>query len=58
MIRLDALRALVAVAEHGNIKDAAEQLHRTTSALSMTLKQIEDRLGGPLFEADRKQTLT
>jgi len=58
MIRLDALRALVAVAEHGNIKDAAEQLNRTTSALSMTLKQIEDRLGGPLFEADRKQTLT
>lgn len=58
MIRLDALRALVAVAEHGNIKDATEQLHRTTSALSMTLKQIEDRLGGPLFEADRKQTLT
>ncbi len=58
MIRLDALRALVAVAEHGNIKDAAEQLHRTTSALSMTLKQVEDRLGGPLFEADRKQTLT
>ena len=58
MIRMEALRALVAVAEHGNIKDAAEQLHRTPSALSMTLKQIEDRLGGPLFEADRKQTLT
>ena len=58
MIRLDALRALVAVADHGNIKDAADQLHRTTSAVSMTLKQIEDRLGGPLFEADRKQTLT
>ena len=58
MIRMDALRALVAVAAHGNIKDAADQLHRTTSALSMTLKQIETRLGGPLFEADRKQTLT
>lgn len=58
MIRLDALRTLVAVADHGNIKDAADQLNRTTSALSMTLKQIEDRLGGPLFEADRKQTLT
>lgn len=58
MIRMDALRALVAVAEHGNIKDAADQLHRTPSALSMTLKQIEDRLGGPLFESDRKQNLT
>ncbi|WP_333869038.1 LysR family transcriptional regulator [Cypionkella sp.] len=58
MIRLEALRALVTVAENGNIKDAADRLHRTPSAVSMTLKQIEDRLGGPLFEADRKQTLS
>lgn len=58
MIRLEALRALVTVAEFGNIKDAADRLHRTPSALSMTLKQIEERLGGPLFEADRKQTLS
>ena len=58
MIRLEALRAFVAVAEHGNIKDAAERLCRTPSALSMTLKQIEDRLGQPLFESDRKSSLT
>lgn len=58
MIRLEALRALVTVAENGNIKDAADRLHRTASAVSMTLKQIEDRLGSPLFEADRKQTLS
>lgn len=58
MIRLEALRALVTVADNGNIKDAADRLHRTPSAVSMTLKQIEDRLGGPLFEADRKQTLS
>ena len=58
MIRLEALRAFVAVAEHGNIKDAAERLCRTPSALSMTLKQIEERLGQPLFETDRKSSLT
>lgn len=58
MIRLEALRAFVEVAEHGNIKDAAEKLYRTPSALSMTLKQIEDRLGCPLFETDRKSSLT
>ncbi len=58
MIRLEALRTLVTVAENGNIKDAADRLHRTPSAVSMTLKQTEDRLGGPLFESDRKQTLS
>ena len=58
MIRLEALRAFVEVAEHGNIKDASEKLYRTPSALSMTLKQIEERLGCPLFETDRKSSLT
>jgi DNA-binding transcriptional LysR family regulator len=58
MLRLEALRAFVEVAEHGNIKDASERLYRTPSALSMTLKQIEDRISCPLFETDRKSTLT
>lgn len=58
MLRLEALRTFVEVADHGNIKDAAERLYRTPSALSMTLKQIEDRLGCPLFETDRKSSLT
>jgi DNA-binding transcriptional LysR family regulator len=58
MIRLEALRAFVEVADHGNIKDASEKLYRTPSALSMTLKQIEDRLACPLFETDRKSSLT
>ena len=58
MLRLEALRAFVEVADHGNIKDASERLFRTPSALSMTLKQIEDRLGCPLFETDRKSSLT
>jgi DNA-binding transcriptional LysR family regulator len=58
MIRLEALRAFVEVADHGNIKDASEKLYRTPSALSMTLKQIEDRLGCSLFETDRKSSLT
>jgi len=58
MIRLEALRAFVEVADHGNIKGASEKLYRTPSALSMTLKQIEDRLGCSLFETDRKSSLT
>jgi len=58
MIKLEALRVFVTVAEAGNIKDAAGQLCRTASAISMTLKQLEDQIGGALFETDRKNDLT
>ncbi|WP_297767459.1 LysR family transcriptional regulator [uncultured Roseovarius sp.] len=58
MIRTEALRAFVTVSEHGNIRDAAEILCRTQSAVSMTLKQLEAELGGPLFESDRKNKMT
>lgn len=57
-MRIEALRAFVTVAECGNIADAAERLHRTPSAVSMTLKGIETQLGAPLFETDRKSNLT
>ncbi|MGV8985140.1 MAG: LysR family transcriptional regulator [Cypionkella sp.] len=58
MIRTEALRVFVTVAECGNIRDAADRLFRTQSAVSMTLKQVEDHLGAPLFESDRKHSLT
>ena len=58
MIRTEALRVFVTVADCGNIRDAADRLLRTQSAISMTLKQIEDHLGAPLFESDRKHSLT
>lgn len=58
VIKLDALRVFAAVAETGNIKDAADTIGRTASAVSMTLKQLEDEVGGALFLTDRKNTLT
>lgn len=58
MISTNPLRVFVHVAECGNIRDAAERLHRTPSAVSMTLKQLEQDLGAPLFETDRKSLLT
>ena len=58
MIKLEAMRVFVTVAELGNIKDASDRLGRTASAISMTLKQIEEEVGGPLFESDRKNALT
>jgi len=37
---------------------AAKELGRTPSAVSMMLKQFEDHIGAPLFEAGRKSRLT
>ena len=60
MIKLETsrVRTFVTVAEAGNIRDAAERLCRTASAVSMTLKQLEREVGGELFETDRKSKLT
>jgi DNA-binding transcriptional LysR family regulator len=57
-ISVASLRTYVAVAEAGNIVEAADALGRTPSAVSMTLKQLEEHLGRPLFEGDRKSHLT
>jgi DNA-binding transcriptional LysR family regulator len=58
MIGITALRTFVHVAECGTIRDAAERLFRTPSAVSMTLTQLERELGAPLFQSDRKNRLT
>lgn len=57
-IKIQALETFVAVAESGNLVDAAERLHRTPSAVSMALKQLESHFGRRLFESDRKAQLT
>ncbi len=57
-IKLEMLRCFRAVVEHGRLSDAARSLGRTTSAVSMTLSQFEDRVGKPLFETSRKSRLT
>ena len=58
MIKLEYLRVFATVAETRALNEAADRLGRTPSAISMTLKQIEDALGGPLFEGERKVALT
>jgi LysR family carnitine catabolism transcriptional activator len=52
------LRSFVAVAETGGLAAAARRVSRTPSAVSMSLKQLEDTLGGALFEGERKGRLT
>ncbi len=57
-IKLDALRYFVVVARNGNLASAADALGRTPSAVSMMLSQLEQFIGAPLFESDRKNRLT
>jgi len=45
----NALRAFVAVAKHGNLKDAANELFVSPSALSHQIKNLEDNLNKNLF---------
>lgn len=57
-IKIEMLRCFATVAQAGNLAEAANRLGRTPSAISMTLKQLEDHLGQRLFESDRKNRLT
>lgn len=57
-IKTEMLRCFVTVARSGNLADAADKLGRTPSAVSMMLKQLQDHLGAPLFESERKSKLT
>jgi len=52
------LRCFVTVAELGSVSAAAEALHRTASAVSMTVSNLESQFGRPLFEAGSKARLT
>ncbi|MCP4822014.1 MAG: LysR family transcriptional regulator [Shimia sp.] len=58
MIKIDMLRCFSTVAQLGTLSEASDRLGRTQSALSMTLKQLEEHLGARLFETERKNKLT
>ena len=57
-IKQSHLRVFVTVAELGSISAAAQRLHRSPSAVSMTVANLEAQLDRPLFEADSKSRLT
>ncbi|WP_040886749.1 LysR substrate-binding domain-containing protein [Marinobacter santoriniensis] len=55
----DVLRSFVAISECGTFTEAARVVHRTPSALSMQIKQLERNLGKTLFVREPRQvTLT
>ncbi len=57
-IKIEMLRCFAEVARQGNLADAAARLGRSPSAVSMTLKHLQDQIGHPLFASDRKTQLT
>ena len=49
-VSLRLLRAAEAVARHGSVAAAADELHLSRSAVSRAVAQAESQLGAPLFE--------
>lgn len=55
----DLLRSFIVVARHGNVTRAARALHKTQSAVSVQIRQLEERLRVALFAREaRGVTLT
>ncbi len=49
---LDQLQTFVAIADSGSFTRAADEVHRTQSAVSMQMRRLEDRIGRSLFAKD------
>jgi len=48
----DLLRTFVAIVDAGGFTQAARQVHRTQSAVSMQVRRLEETLDRPLFQRD------
>ena len=48
----DGLRTFVAIVDTGGFTQAAKQVHRTQSAVSMQVRRLEETLGRTLFQRD------
>jgi DNA-binding transcriptional LysR family regulator len=49
---LDQLSTFIAIADTGSFTRAADEVHRTQSAVSMQMRRLEERIGKPLFEKE------
>ena len=56
---LDQLQTFVTICDTGSFTRAADEVHRTQSAVSMQMRRLEERIGKALFEKDgRSNRLT
>lgn len=51
---VDVLRSFVAIVESGSVAAAADRVGRTSGAVSMQIRKLEDTLGRSLFERTRQ----
>ncbi len=49
---LDQIQTFIAIADTGSFTKAADDVHRTQSAVSMQMRRLEERVGKQLFEKD------
>ncbi|MBS9404741.1 LysR family transcriptional regulator [Halomonas sp. TRM85114] len=49
-LKLQQLRCMLAILDQGGFHAAARHLHRSQPAISMAVRDLEERLGQPLFE--------
>src|SRR6202162_6242654 len=54
---LGQLEVFLAVAREGKLSRAAEQLHRTQSAVSQSIHKLEQDVGEPLFDRSSRDGL-
>lgn len=55
MIPIEALQALDAIERRGSFAAAAEELYRVPSAITYTIKKLEEQLGINLFDRDKQR---
>lgn len=56
-ITIDALKALDAIAKKGSFAAAAQLLYKVPSALTYTIKKLEDEVGSPLFDRSKQRAV-
>ena len=49
MVDLDLYKLFYTVAKNGSLTKAAQELHISQPAVSQAIKQLENKLGGKLF---------
>ncbi len=53
---IDQLKTFVSISDTGSFTAAADEVHKTQSAVSMQMKRLEERVGRAIFKRDGRQS--